>query len=194
VLVFFLGGGCLRRKKSLLFRDEQKLRRKSHFIPSYVASFFSFNLSYILKKTNFGLVTRHIFTINTITKAGRVFNTWRDMRKTKQYSCCAQFGKTPSNQSTHQSGCKKQRRSLHNAPFRNPLVVSLSSESVFRPQVYRCKLCDYARRLVLRCWDRRAYSLVLHVVKGGVECMIGGLDRPPSSPYLACSHRRARGS
>jgi hypothetical protein len=26
-------------------------------IPSYVASFFSFNLSYVLKKTNFGLVT-----------------------------------------------------------------------------------------------------------------------------------------
>ena len=65
MLVFFLGGGCLRRKKSLLFfRDEQKLRRKSHFIPSYVASFFSFNLSYILKKTNFGLVIRHIFKIN----------------------------------------------------------------------------------------------------------------------------------
>ena len=133
---FFLGGGCLRRKKSLLFRDEQKLRRKSHFIPSYVASFCSFNLSYILKKTNFGLVTRHIFTINTITKAGRVFNTWRDMRKTKQYSCCAQFGKTPSNQSTHQSGCKKQRRSLHNAPFRNPLVVSLFRER-FLPSSFK---------------------------------------------------------
>jgi len=44
--------------------DEQKLRRKSHFIPSYVASFFSFNLLYVLKKTNFGLVTPHIFTIN----------------------------------------------------------------------------------------------------------------------------------
>ena len=48
--------------------DEQKLRRKSHFIPSHVASFFSFNLLYVLKKTNFGLVTRHIFTINIITK------------------------------------------------------------------------------------------------------------------------------
>jgi len=44
--------------------DEQKLRRKSLFIPSYVASFFSFNLSYVLEKTNFGLVIRHIFTIN----------------------------------------------------------------------------------------------------------------------------------
>jgi hypothetical protein len=48
--------------------DEQKLRRKSLFIPLYVASFFSFNLSYVLKKTNFGLVTSHIFTINIITK------------------------------------------------------------------------------------------------------------------------------
>ncbi len=48
--------------------DEQKLRRKSQFIPSHVASFFSFYLSYILKKTNFGLVTCHIFTINIITK------------------------------------------------------------------------------------------------------------------------------
>ena len=31
-------------------RDEHKLRRKSYFIPSYVASFFSFYLSYVLKK------------------------------------------------------------------------------------------------------------------------------------------------
>ena len=32
------------------------MRRKSYLIPSYVASFFSFNLSYILKKTIFGLM------------------------------------------------------------------------------------------------------------------------------------------
>ena len=39
-------------------KTEQKiliLRRKTYFIPSYVASFFRFNLSYILKKTNFDL-------------------------------------------------------------------------------------------------------------------------------------------
>ena len=37
--------------------DEQKLWRTSQYIPSYVASFFSLNLSYVLKKTNFGLVS-----------------------------------------------------------------------------------------------------------------------------------------
>jgi hypothetical protein len=52
--------------RSQLFRSFG-LRRKSLCIPSYVSSFFSFNLSYIisygiyleLKKTNFGLVTSH---------------------------------------------------------------------------------------------------------------------------------------
>ena len=39
---------------------------------------------------------------------------------------------------------------------------------------------------VPRCWDRRAYSLVSHIANGGVELMIGGPDRPPSSPYFAC--------
>ena len=44
------------------------LRRKTYFIPSYVASFFRFILSYILKKTNFWLVTRHVFTIKYNSK------------------------------------------------------------------------------------------------------------------------------
>jgi len=117
VRCWFLGGGCLRRKKSLLFfRDKQKLWRKSHFIPSYVVSFFSFNLSYILKKTNFGLMTRHIFTINPITKAGRVFNTWRDRSETIPtiFLLCTIWQDTLESilESIHQSGCKKQRRSL----------------------------------------------------------------------------------
>ncbi len=42
-------------------RGEQKLWRKAYVIPLYVASFFSLNLSYALKKTHFGLVTHHIF-------------------------------------------------------------------------------------------------------------------------------------
>jgi len=58
-------------------------------------------------------MTQHIFTINTITKAGRVLILEETgAKRFQQYSCCARFGKTPSNQSTHQSGCKKQRRSL----------------------------------------------------------------------------------
>ncbi len=61
-------------------RDEQKLRRKSQFIPLYVASYFSFNLSYVLKKTNFRLVTCHIFTIKR-RWASQSF-TWRDTSKT----------------------------------------------------------------------------------------------------------------
>ena len=63
--------------------------------------------------------------------------------------------------------------------------VSRLSESIFCPQVLRYATSN-VRLLVPHCWDCRAYRLVWHVTKGGEESMIGGPDRPPSSPYFAC--------
>jgi hypothetical protein len=46
----------------------ENIAKEIPLIPLYVVSFFSFLLSYILKKANFGLVSRHIFMIKIITK------------------------------------------------------------------------------------------------------------------------------
>ncbi len=64
-----------------------------------------------------------------------------------------------------------------------PVSEFLPSESVFCPQIKVYATLN-VQLLVPRCWDRHAHRLVLHVANGRVERVIGGLDRPPSSPYI----------
>ena len=96
--------------------------------------------------------------------------------------------------------CRRRRRCRHRCPCRRRRrrhsrqagdEFLASQKAFFCPQVLRYATSN-VRLLVPRSWDRRAYRLVWHITKGGVERMIGGPDWPPSSPYFA--HRRARGS
>jgi len=62
-----VAGRSLIYRSCKLNRERAKIAKKIT-IYSCVASYFSLNLSHVLKKTNFGLVTHHIFTINITTE------------------------------------------------------------------------------------------------------------------------------